>query len=93
MTIQVPEVTIDVETLDVQVAQPSVDVEVVVVEMPGIEIGIPGSPGPPGPAGITRVNHGANATMARPAAPIVLWVGSVEPTNRDEAVDLIAWTG
>lgn len=57
-----------------------------------VSTGIPGSPGPPGPPGILRVNHGADPSVARPETAIVLWVGSVTPTNRDETVDLIAWT-
>lgn len=52
-----------------------------------------GSPGPAGPAGIIRVTHGAEASTARPhvGAPIVLWQGTVEPTNADTALDLIVY--
>jgi hypothetical protein len=57
-----------------------------------VSTGIPGIQGPPGPPGILRVDHGSNPTVARPDAAIVLWVGSVTPAHRDEAVDLIAWT-
>lgn len=42
-----------------------------------------------GPQSITRVNHGATAGTARPTVTgIVLWIGSVEPTN---AVDGDLW--
>jgi hypothetical protein len=61
--------------------------------------GIEGGQGPTGPAGavgpagITRVNHGAVAATARPlTADIVLWVGSVTPTNAITSKDLFAQT-
>lgn len=55
--------------------------------------GSAGTPGPAGPAGIIRVTHGAVAGTARPHTgyPIVLWQGSVEPTNADLALDLIVY--
>lgn len=56
-------------------------------------IGPTGPPGSDGGPGITRVNHGAVAGTARPATSgVVLWVGSVTPTNADVTKDLIAWT-
>lgn len=56
--------------------------------------GIQGIQGVVGPPGVQRVNHGAVAGTARPStSDIVLWVGSVNPTNADQAKDLIAWTG
>jgi hypothetical protein len=67
-------------------------------EVVEVNTGAIGAAGPPGPAGATglpgivRVNHGAVASTPRPAgAAIVLWVGSVNPTYRDESSDLIAW--
>ena len=55
--------------------------------------GVAGPAGPTGPAGIVRVNHGATAGTARPhvGVPIVLWVGTVIPTNADTSIDLIAY--
>lgn len=52
-----------------------------------------GGVGSPGPAGIIRVNHGLTASTPRPheGAPIVLWVGSVVPTNADQDLDLVAY--
>lgn len=86
MSLMVPEITVDIESLEISVAQPSVEVEAIVAQMPAVSIAVPG------PAGITRIDHGADPAVPRPSAPIVLWVGSVTPSNRDEAVDLIAWT-
>lgn len=40
-----------------------------------------GLPGPTGNPGIVKVNHGSNPSMARPAATIVYWVGTVQPLN------------
>lgn len=48
-----------------------------------------GAPGPNGPAGLVRVNHGADASVARPGSPVVLWVGSADPVNANEETDLI----
>lgn len=32
--------------------------------------------------GLTVVQHGANASVARPAAGVVYWQGSVDPVNK-----------
>lgn len=38
--------------------------------------------GPVGPAGTSVVQHGADASVARPSSAVVcFWFGSVEPTN------------
>lgn len=36
----------------------------------------------PGADAVARVAHGATAGTARPTAALVIWIGSVEPTNR-----------
>lgn len=51
-----------------------------------------GTNGTDGVNGLIRVNHGSVAGTARPTATVVLWVGSVVPTNADLANDLIAFT-
>lgn len=53
--------------------------------------GAAGPSGAVGPVGMVRVNHGSDPAVARPTAPVVLWVGSVTPTNANTTTDLIAW--
>jgi hypothetical protein len=48
-----------------------------------ITTGVPGPTGPPGPAGIVKIVHGADPNIARPAVPVVYWVGSVQPVHAD----------
>lgn len=76
------------------VVPPPLYADVVVGTPLAIDIasGLPGPPGPTGPPGLVRVNHGTDPDLPRPTSPVVLWVGSVEPANADQAVDLIAWT-
>jgi hypothetical protein len=78
---------IHVDAPDYQV---SVDVPEYVLKfgLPGIQ----GPPGPVGPTGIVVVKHDDDPSMARPDAPMVLWAGSVVPTNADQDADLIIWT-
>ena len=48
-----------------------------------------GIPGPKGDPGMLVVNHGGDPTVARPVTEgVVLWKGSVQPENWDEALDL-----
>ena len=70
------------------------DVEVIALGPELVEEGalVPGPTGPAGPPGVVRVDHGSDPAVARPDAAIVLWVGSVAPNERNETVDLIAWT-
>jgi hypothetical protein len=58
--------------------------------MLGMRVTRPGATGPTGPAGpagadgatgLVKVTHGANPSIARPTAPLVYWVGTVQPTN------------
>ena len=46
-----------------------------------IETGPSGPPGPTGATGLVKVNHGSNPNVARPASPLVYWVGTVTPVN------------
>lgn len=46
-----------------------------------IETGPSGPPGPTGATGLVKVTHGSNPNVARPAAPLVYWVGTVTPVN------------
>lgn len=71
---------IDLDTIQVLLTRGETDAEIG-VDMPGVEIGIPGPQGPPGPTGLIKVNHGADPNVARPDAPLVYWVGSVQPNN------------
>jgi hypothetical protein len=50
-----------------------------------------GPTGATGPPGLVRVNHATNPDVPRPASPVVLWVGSVDPTNANTETDLIVW--
>jgi hypothetical protein len=72
-----------------------VDGELILTTREGTPINVGqvvGTSGTDGVNGLIRVNHGSTAGTARPTAEVVLWVGSVQPTNADTAVDLIAWT-
>jgi hypothetical protein len=60
----------------VEVLQPTQYLEV-------IDNAIRGEPGPTGPAGLVKVTHGSNPDVLRPDAPLVYWVGSVQPVNAD----------
>lgn len=73
----------------VDLATPSVEVD---TSTTTVGIGVPGPTGPQGPPGIIRVDHGADNSVPRPDSALVLWVGAVEPTHADKAVDLIVWT-
>lgn len=76
------------------VVPPDVYADVAVNPAVSLDIvgGLPGPPGPPGLPGLIRVNHDTDPGVPRPAAPVVLWVGSVDPVNADQSVDLIART-
>lgn len=62
-------------------------------DAPTVSIGVPGqkgatgatgSQGPVGATGATglvKVAHGANPNLARPSAPLVYWVGTVQPVH------------
>lgn len=71
--------TIDLDTASVSVA----------TEIPGVEFGmpgpqgVPGPPGPVGPTGLVKVTHGSNPNVFRPDAPLVYWVGTVQPIYAD----------
>lgn len=43
--------------------------------------GAPGEPGEDGAPGLVVVPHGADANVARPAAPLVYWIGPAVPVN------------
>lgn len=78
-------VDVDLASAAVDVVRSDVDVQVA-VQMPSVELGVPGLSGPqgvPGPTGLVKVTHGADPNVARPAVPLVYWVGSVQPTHAD----------
>lgn len=60
--------TIDLDTATATAETPGLDIEIVL-------------PGPTGPPGLIKVTHGSDANVARPAAPLVYWVGTVQPLN------------
>jgi len=60
----------------IEVVQPSQYLEV-------IDNAIRGESGPPGPTGLEKVVHGSDPNVPRPDAPLVYWVGSVQPTHAD----------
>jgi hypothetical protein len=77
--------TVDIETATVLVANPIPAVSVN-VPMLTATIGVPGPSGPTGPAGpigMQKVVHGSDPNVARPAVPVVYWVGTVQPVNAD----------
>lgn len=47
------------------------------------EAGEAGAAGATGPAGIEVVEHGADPNVARPAFPLVYWVGTATPNNAE----------
>ena len=70
------EVTTTALPVRVEVVQPSAYLEV-------IDNAIRGEPGPVGPPGLVKVPHGADPNVPRPDAPLVYWVGSVQPVHAD----------
>jgi hypothetical protein len=76
---------VDIETTTVLVANPTPAVSVN-VPMLTATIGVTGPRGPMGPVGSTgmvKVVHGSDQNVARPAVPIVYWVGTVQPLHAD----------
>lgn len=45
------------------------------------DTGETGDTGDTGPSGVTVVTHGTNPNVARPASPVVYWVGTADPVN------------
>lgn len=79
------EVTVDVvadqqATVDV-ITQPAGAVEVILdaTSIPGPV----GPTGPPGVTGLVKVTHNADPNLPRPDAPLVYWVGTVQPIHAD----------
>lgn len=72
-------IEVDLGTQTVEVTSASFGLELA-TDMPSVELGVPGLTGPPG---LVKVAHGANPNVARPTAPLVYWVGSVQPANAD----------
>jgi hypothetical protein len=88
----VPELVVDLDTFTAQLVTPAAYQVTLEVAMPGVVVGVPGSmgpmgpigiQGPVGPAGLIKVNHGTDPDVARPSAPLVYWVGYVQPVNAD----------
>lgn len=75
-------IDVDLATQLVSASSPSFGVELS-TDTPGVELGVPGLTGPPGPTGLVKVEHGADPNVARPDAPLVYWVGTVQPLNAD----------
>ena len=58
-------------------------IEVAVDPGPPMEVQVPGTQGPPGDPGLVKVTHGSNPNVPRPDAPLVYWVGTVQPLYAD----------
>jgi hypothetical protein len=69
--------SIDLKTATATADAPSVGIAIA-APMPGIELGLPGPTGPPG---LVKIVHGSDANVARPVAPLVYWVGTVQPLH------------
>ena len=79
---------IDVDLTSAAVALVRSDVDVqITLDMPSVDIGVPGLSGPqgvPGPTGLVKIEHGNDPNIARPTGiPLVYWVGSVQPVHAD----------
>lgn len=87
--IEVADVSVTHEVIDSKVQEvtvgeagpTSVEVQTVGASGPPGPVGPTGPVGPQGVSGIVTVTHGAFATLARPNAPVVYWIGSVLPNN------------
>ena len=83
MSLDVTEITVDLETLDVEISRVADFQLAIESEMPGVDIGMPGLPGPAGEPGIGFVLVGSVPTVEDLPDPTTLETGDAYTVDSD----------